>query len=69
MGEEIVNYVKEYRLKKEITQADLAKAMDVSRQSIISIENGRYIPSLLLAMKMAEYFGCAVEDLFKRKGM
>jgi len=47
-----------------LTQSDLAGAVGVSRQTIISIERGRYVPSLPLALKLARHFGCATEDLF-----
>ncbi|MDP3462598.1 MAG: helix-turn-helix transcriptional regulator [Bacteroidales bacterium] len=53
------------RSKLQITQADLAAAIGVSRQSIHAIESGKYIPSTLLAIKLARYFVCKVEDLFE----
>jgi putative transcriptional regulator len=65
MDEIFINYVKQFRIAKEITQAELAGELRISRQSIISIENGKYIPSLPLALRMAKYFNCAMEDLFK----
>ena len=54
------------RLRKEhhISQAELADAVDVTRQTIISLENGRYNASLLLAHRIAKYFGLAIEDVF-----
>ena len=48
-----------------MTQLALADATGVSRQSIISIERGRYVPSLPLALKLAAIFGCLTDDLFK----
>ena len=57
--------VKEYRTASGATQAELAEIVDVSRQTIISIERGRYIPSLPLALKLAQHFTCMVEDLFE----
>lgn len=48
----------------EMTQASLADAIGVSRQTIISLEKGRYLPSVELALRLARFFGCAVEDLF-----
>lgn len=66
MKEIIENRVKEFRAELGLTQQELAEAAGVSRQSIISIERGRYIPSLPLALRMAEVFGCAMDDLFKR---
>ena len=54
----------ELRKDMEITQAALADAMGVSRQTIISIESGRFNPSILLAHKIAEYFGKSIEEVF-----
>ncbi len=61
----IENSVKEHRIRLGMTQQDLARAAGVSRQSIISIERGRYVPSLPLALKMATIFGCATDELFR----
>lgn len=59
------NNLKSFRfLKDQITQQDLAKDLSVSRQTIIAIEKGKFNPSVILAMSMAEYFECRVEDLF-----
>ncbi len=58
------NRLKEYRLEKNITQEELAEAIDVSRQTIIAMEKGNYIPSLLLAMQLAKFFKVRVEELF-----
>ena len=58
------NRIKEYRREKKLTQDDLAKAVEVTRQTIISLENGRYTASLSLAFKLAKYFGVKIEDLF-----
>jgi putative transcriptional regulator len=60
----IKNRLKEFREKKKITQEDLAQKTNVSRQTIISIEGGRYVPSLELALKFARLFNCKIEDLF-----
>ena len=49
---------------RKLTQDDLAKAVDVTRQTIISLENGKYIASLQLAFKLAKYFDAQIEDLF-----
>lgn len=46
------------------TQTDLAERLGVSRQTVLSIEKGKYDPSLPLAFKLAEVFGCKIEDLF-----
>ncbi len=59
------NNLKSFRfLKDQITQQDLARDLSVSRQTIIAIEKGKFNPSVILAMTMAEYFECRVEDLF-----
>jgi putative transcriptional regulator len=57
--------VKEQRGQREMSQADLAAALGVSRQTVISIENGRYLPSLPLAFRLARFFDVAVEKLFE----
>ena len=59
------NYVKEERTKKELTQIKLAEMVNVSRQTIISIETGRYTPSVLLAIKLANVLSKKVETLFE----
>lgn len=56
--------VKEYRKGYKVTQDDLAKAVGVTRQTIISLENGKYNASLQLAHKLAKYFGVTIEELF-----
>ncbi len=58
------NKIKEYRKSKNITQDELAKAVEVTRQTIISLENGRYDASLRLAYKIAVYFNVSIEELF-----
>lgn len=60
----VKNKIKEYRKMQKLTQDDLAKAVDVTRQTIISLENGKYIASLQLAFKLAKYFNAKIEDLF-----
>ena len=62
------NRVEELRRMYGIKQEAFAREMGVSRQSIGSIENGRYNPSTTLAIKIARYFGLAVEDVFKLDG-
>ena len=52
------------RTKKEATQEDLASAVGVSRQTIIALEKGNYVPSLLLALKISHFFGMPVEKIF-----
>jgi putative transcriptional regulator len=58
------NKIEEYRNLRKITQEDLAAAVKVSRQTVNSIENGRYNPSIQLAFKIAIYFGESIEDIF-----
>lgn len=60
----ITNSVQEYRTKKKVTQEELAKAVGVTRQTIISIEKGNYTPSVLLALKISQFFKTSVEKLF-----
>lgn len=58
------NRIKEYRKLAKITQDELAKAVEVTRQTIISLENGKFDASLKLAHKLAKYFGISIEELF-----
>jgi putative transcriptional regulator len=58
------NDLPERRLARGWTQADLARALGVSRQTVISIERGRFDPSLPLAFLIAQTFGCKIEDVF-----
>ncbi len=58
------NRIEEMRNEKGIRQEELAKAMGVSRQTISSLENGRYNPSIILAYKIARFFGKTVEEVF-----
>ena len=58
------NRLEEIRKQRGIKQEDLASALEVSRQTIGSLENGRYNPSILLAFKIARYFGMSIEDIF-----
>ena len=58
------NRIEEIRIEKGIRQEDLAKSMGVSRQTISSLENGRYNPSILLAHRIAAFFGLAIEEVF-----
>jgi putative transcriptional regulator len=67
MKEKVINHIKEYRNRLELTQQELAKAVGVSRQTIISIERGRYVPSLPLALKFARFFSCPADELFERR--
>ena len=58
------NKIKEFRKNKDITQDELANAVGVTRQTIISLENEKYNASLQLAHKIAVYFGLTIEDIF-----
>ena len=58
------NRIEEIRKAKGIRQEDFAKALGVSRQTISSLETGRYNPSILLAYKVAKYFELQIEDVF-----
>lgn len=58
------NRLEEIRKRRGIRQEELAEAMGVSRQTISSLENGRYNPSVILAIKLARYFETKVEDIF-----
>ncbi|MET7258665.1 helix-turn-helix transcriptional regulator [Dyadobacter fermentans] len=59
------NSLKVQRAKQNITQAELAARVGVSRQTINSIEIGKYVPSTLLALKIASVFGTSLDDIFK----
>ena len=58
------NRIEEIRNRRGIRQEELAGLMGVSRQTISSLENGRYNPSILLAHKIAAYFGMTIEEVF-----
>ncbi len=58
------NRLEEIRKKEGIKQEELALALEVSRQTIGSLENGRYNPSIVLAFKVARYFNMSIEDIF-----
>ena len=60
----VKNRLEEIRKQHGIKQEELAAALEVSRQTIGSLENGRYNPSILLAFKIARYFGMQIEDIF-----
>ena len=64
MREYIINNVIALRKEMDVRQEDLAKALGVSRQTIIAIEKGNYIPSLLLGLKIAKFFKQPVEEVF-----
>ena len=58
------NRLEQLRKERGIRQEELAAALEVSRQTIGSLENGRYNPSILLAFKISRYFGLPIEDIF-----
>ena len=58
------NRLEEIRKKRGIKQEDLATVLEVSRQTIGSLENGRYNPSIILAFKIAKYFNMSIEEIF-----
>jgi putative transcriptional regulator len=58
------NKIEAIRKERGILQEEFARSMGVSRQTISSLENGRYNPSILLAHKIAKYFGMAIEEVF-----
>lgn len=58
------NKLEEIRKERGINQEELANVLEVSRQTIGSLENGRYNPSIILAFKIAKYFGLTIEDIF-----
>ena len=61
----MINRLPDLRATRQWTQADLARQLGVSRQTVISLEKGRYDPSLPLAFKIAALFGCTIEDVFQ----
>lgn len=62
------NQVRALRIEKGLAQGELAEAVGVSRQTVNSIENERYTPSLPLALALARYFGVTVEEMFDDQG-
>ena len=61
----LLNNLEELRRSTGLTQQELSESAEVSRKSINAIENGIYVPSTVLALKIAKTLGCKVEDLFK----
>jgi len=61
----LLNNLERFRKKAGLTQQELSNKADVSRKSINAIENGIYVPSTVLALKIAKTLGCKVEDIFK----
>jgi len=63
-GDGVTNKIARLRKERGLSQAELAEAVEVTRQTIISLESGRYNASLLLAHKIAKYFGLTIEEVF-----
>ena len=61
----LLNNLEQYRKNAGLTQKELSNKADVSRKSINAIENGIYVPSTVLALKISKIFNCKVEDLFE----
>jgi len=61
---EIKNRVRELRARHNLTQGELADDVDVTRQTIVTLEKGNYVPSLMLAMKIARIFKLPIEEIF-----
>jgi putative transcriptional regulator len=61
----LLNELAMLRMEKGLTQQALSESAEVSRKSINAIENGIYVPSTVLALKISKILGCTVEDLFK----
>ncbi len=64
----LVNTIKVQRAKKDLTQEDLAELVQVTRKTINTVENGVYVPSTYLALKLAKALGVTVEELFQIRG-
>jgi putative transcriptional regulator len=64
----VKNKLEELRKDRKINQEELANFLEVSRQTISSLENGRYNPSIILAFKIARYFEMSIEDIFIYEG-
>ncbi|WP_342556407.1 helix-turn-helix transcriptional regulator [Paenibacillus sp. FSL R7-0652] len=63
-SDQILNKVYEFRVLRKMSQSDLAKVVGVSKQTIFVMEKNNYSPSLLLAYKIADFFGVSVEEIF-----
>ena len=63
-NKELLNKIKVYRAMKNISQEELAVAIGVTRKTINTVETGKFIPSTVLALKIARYFGVPVEEIF-----
>lgn len=67
-GDGIQNKVYEYRVLARLSQRELAEAVGVSKQTILSMEKSNYLPSLLLAFRIAAFFEADINDIFKYEG-
>lgn len=65
MNDVLKNSIEQFRKQRGITQEQLAECVGVTRQTIIALEKGRYGPSLVLALKIARFFGTPVESVFR----
>lgn len=61
----LINHIKQHRARLDLTQQALAEKTDVRRQTILAIEKGKYVPSALLAFRIARVFGMRVDELFE----
>ncbi len=68
MADELKNHLRELRAERDLTQAALAEAVGVSRKTINTVENGVFVPSTTLALRLAAALGCRVEDVFFLSG-
>ncbi|MGK7295466.1 MAG: helix-turn-helix transcriptional regulator [Candidatus Wenzhouxiangella sp. M2_3B_020] len=64
MGEELGNRIRVFRAEHQLSQAELADAIGVSRKTISTIEVGRFVPSTIIALKIARYFRVPLEEIF-----
>lgn len=64
MSDQVINSLAQFRQGRKLTQEELAKAVGVTRQTIIAIEKGNYTPSVLLALKIARFLNQPVESIF-----
>lgn len=67
-GDNLKNRLEELRKSHRLRQDELGEALGVSRQTVISIEKGKYNPSILLTFKIANYFGMSIEEIFIYEG-
>lgn len=67
MSDDLDNRIRVFRAEHKMTQAELAEQIGVSRKTISTIEVGRFVPSTVIALKIAKYFGVSVEDVFSLK--